>query len=94
VRTNRGNVWTDAAYPDPVSQGWQAYLGDPGQGKIYFADFNGDARADLFYLNTAGQLWVRTNKGNVWTATDHPDPISQGWQAYLGDPGKPRLYLS
>ncbi|MGA4545173.1 FG-GAP-like repeat-containing protein [Uniformispora flossi] len=75
-----------------VSEGWQNFLGDAGQGKLYFADVDGDNRADLLVLGTGGAVEKRLNYGNG-AGFGGGVAISQGWQNYLGNPGQGRLYF-
>ncbi|WP_327364892.1 C40 family peptidase [Streptomyces sp. NBC_01296] len=73
-----------------VSAGWQNYLGGAGQGRLYYADINGDGKKDLLVLGTDGTLGVRFNNGSG-TSFGASVPISSGWQNYLGQPGQGRL---
>ncbi|WUK17228.1 VCBS repeat-containing protein [Kitasatospora sp. NBC_00374] len=73
-----------------VSAGWQNYLGHAGQGKLYFADINGDGRKDLVVLGTDGTIGVRLNNGDG-SSFGASTTVSSGWQNYLGQPGQGRL---
>ena len=78
-----------------LSQGWSNFLGQSGQGRLYFADITGDGDTDLLVHNTAGQIHSRQNI----TRTDgthyfNDGPIlSQGWSNFLGQSGQGRLYF-
>ncbi|MFE2548250.1 FG-GAP-like repeat-containing protein [Streptomyces sp. NPDC059355] len=74
-----------------VSAGWQNYLGQPGQGRLYFADANGDNKADLLVLSPDGTIGLRLGNGTSFGAST---TISAGWQNYLADAGKGRLYFA
>ncbi|MFH8795919.1 RICIN domain-containing protein [Streptomyces sp. NPDC017941] len=88
VRTNKGNHFDGGT---PWSRSWSNYLGHPGQGRLYFADMNGDAKADLIVHGTDGEVSVRTNKGNHF---DGGTPWSNNWSDYLGMPGQGRLHFA
>ncbi|GAA3636894.1 hypothetical protein GCM10022223_64400 [Kineosporia mesophila] len=88
IRTNTGEHFSDQGIK---SSGWQSYLGDAGQGRLYFADWDGDGLDDMFVLKTSGELTVRTNTGTYFA---DQGTISSGWQAYLGHEGQGVLYLS
>ncbi|MDT0611524.1 trypsin-like serine protease [Streptomyces lancefieldiae] len=97
VRTARASF---AAKPgDPVyrfnppvhwSAGWSNFLGQEGKGRLYFADINGDAKADLIVHETDGDIAVRTNKGTYFDGGTH---WSAGWSNFLGHP-KGGLYFA
>ncbi|WP_234009428.1 MULTISPECIES: trypsin-like serine protease [unclassified Streptomyces] len=63
--------------------GWQNFLGHKGKGKLYFADINGDKKADLIVHETNGDIAVRLNQGTYWDGGTH---WSSGWQNFLGQP--------
>ncbi|MFF1379185.1 trypsin-like serine protease, partial [Streptomyces sp. NPDC058308] len=73
------------------SAGWGNFLGRPGEGRLYFADVNGDARADLVVHGTDGKVSVRMNKGSYF---DGGAEWSAGWGNFLGRPGEGRLYFA
>ena len=85
VRRNTGNAFSGA---DVVSSGWQTYLGHGSQGRLSFADFNGDGRDDLFVQKPDGDVEVRTNTGSYFA---DQGVKSSGWQAYLGHEGQGHL---
>ncbi|MET7988889.1 trypsin-like serine protease, partial [Streptomyces sp. NPDC005281] len=82
LRFSTGVLW---------SAGWSNYLGQPGQGRLYFADVNGDKKADLIVHGTDGKVSVRFNKGTYF---DGGTDWSAGWSNYLGQPGQGRLYFA
>jgi hypothetical protein len=82
LRFSTGVLW---------SAGWSNYLGQPGQGRLYFADINGDKKADLIVHGTDGKVSVRFNKGTYF---DGGTDWSAGWSNYLGQPGQGRLYFA
>ncbi|GAA3636900.1 hypothetical protein GCM10022223_64410 [Kineosporia mesophila] len=88
IRTNTGEHFSDQGIK---SSGWENYLGDAGQGRLYFADWDGDGLDDMFVLKTSGELTVRTNTGTYFA---DQGAISSGWQAYLGHEGQGVLYLA
>jgi hypothetical protein len=88
VRTNKGTYFDGGT---TVSNGWANFHGQPGQGRLYFADFGGDGKDDMIVHSANGDVSVRTNKG---THFDGGTIISSGWANYLGQPGQGKLYLS
>ncbi|MFE9851570.1 trypsin-like serine protease [Streptomyces sp. NPDC005576] len=73
------------------SSGWANYLGQAGQGRLYFADINGDKKADLIVHGTDGKVSVRLNTGTYFNGgTDW----TSGWANYLGQTGQGRLYFA
>ncbi|MFF0475410.1 glycoside hydrolase domain-containing protein [Streptomyces sp. NPDC004284] len=92
VRLNHNN----GAYFDGgtvVSQGWTNYLGNDGQGRLYFADTNNDGAADMIVHSTNGDVAIRLNHNNG-AYFDGGTVVSQGWTNYLGGTGKGRLYFA
>ncbi|NEA46373.1 VCBS repeat-containing protein, partial [Streptomyces sp. SID10815] len=88
VRTNMGDHWNSGT---DWSSGWGNFLGQEGKGRLYFADVNGDGKADLIVHSTDGKIAVRTNMGTYWNSgTDW----SSGWGNFLGQEGKGRLYFA
>ncbi|MFK8843674.1 trypsin-like serine protease [Streptomyces sp. Ac-502] len=73
------------------SAGWANFTGEPGKGRLYFADVTGDGKADLIVHGTDGKISVRTNKGTYF---DGGTDWSEGWANYLGQPGKGHLYFA
>ncbi|WP_190136891.1 RICIN domain-containing protein, partial [Streptomyces longispororuber] len=88
VHRNVGDHFDSGA---PWSKGWGNFLGLPGQGRLHFADINGDTKADLIVHDTDGNISVRTNKN---THFDSGTPWSKGWHNYLGQPGQGRLHFA
>ncbi|WP_052397265.1 trypsin-like serine protease [Streptomyces sp. NRRL F-5123] len=64
VRTNTGTYFNGGT---DWSAGWSNYLGQPGQGRLYFADITGDGKADMIVQGTDGKVSVRTNTGSPGT---------------------------
>ncbi|MEW2294570.1 FG-GAP-like repeat-containing protein [Streptomyces sp. NPDC006743] len=88
VRTNTGTYWDGGK---DWSAGWSNFLGQEGKGRLYFADVNGDGKADLIVHGTDGKIAVRTNTGTYW---DGGKDWSAGWSNFLGQEGKGRLYFA
>ncbi|MEV7730368.1 FG-GAP-like repeat-containing protein [Streptomyces sp. NPDC087917] len=72
----------------PLSSGWQNYLSQPGQGRLSYADINGDGKADLIIQGTDGSIATHLGSGTSFGANL---PLSSGWQNYLSQPGQGRL---
>ncbi|MFF4836662.1 trypsin-like serine protease, partial [Streptomyces sp. NPDC001315] len=98
VRTAKAQVF--APIGEPVyrfnagvhwSAGWANFTGEPGKGRLYFADINGDGKADLIVHGTDGNIAVRTNKGTYF---DGGTQWSAGWANFLGHEGQGRLYFA
>ncbi|WP_331730092.1 transglycosylase family protein [Streptomyces sp. NBC_00073] len=86
----RGGSGTSFGASTTVSAGWQNFLGGAGQGRLYYADIDGDGRKDLLVHGTDGAIGVHFNNGSG-TSFGANVPISSGWQNYLGQPGQGRL---
>ncbi|WP_051787308.1 MULTISPECIES: glycoside hydrolase domain-containing protein [Streptomyces] len=76
-----------------VSQGWANFLGNPGQGRLYFADTDGDRLKDLVVHSTDGDIAIRRNLG-AGKGFGSSTVVSQGWANFLGGAGKGRLYFA
>ncbi|MGW8356208.1 glycoside hydrolase domain-containing protein [Streptomyces wedmorensis] len=76
-----------------VSQGWANFLGNAGQGRLYFADANGDGNADMLVHSTDGDIAIRPNLG-AGDGFGTSRTVSQGWANFLGGTGKGRLYFA
>ncbi|MGC9382609.1 FG-GAP-like repeat-containing protein, partial [Streptomyces sp. MH13] len=87
VRTNKGTYFDGGTH---WSAGWSNFLGQEGKGRLYFADINGDTKADLIVHGTNGDIAVRTNKGTYFDGGTH---WSAGWSNFLGHP-KGSLYFA
>ncbi|MFJ1706910.1 FG-GAP repeat domain-containing protein, partial [Kitasatospora sp. NPDC088346] len=74
-----------------LSAGWQNFLGQAGQGRLYFADVNGDGKADLIAQGTDGNVGVHLGSG---TSFGGNVALSAGWQNFLGQAGQGRLYFA
>ena len=44
IRTNKGTYFDGGTL---MTQGWAGYLGNPGQGRLYFADFGGESTSSF-----------------------------------------------
>ena len=79
-----------------LTQGWGNFLGQSGQGRLYFADVTGDGEADLLVHNTSGLVQLRENitraDGSHYF-NDGPT-LTQGWGNFLGQSGQGRLYFA
>jgi hypothetical protein len=87
VRYNQGTYFDGGRI---ITQNWSNFLGNSGQGKLYFADVNGDAKADLLVHGTDGEIAVRYNKGTYF---DGGRLFTQGWSNFLGESGQGKLYF-
>ncbi|KOG21594.1 FG-GAP-like repeat-containing protein, partial [Streptomyces viridochromogenes] len=76
-----------------VSQGWANFLGNSGQGRLYFADANGDGNADMIVHSTDGDVALRLNL-SAGDGFGTSKTVSQGWANFLGGAGKGRLYFA
>lgn len=90
VRKNNGNG-TAFDTGTLTSAHWSNYLGQAGQGKLYFADITGDGKSDLVVLDTAGTVSYRINIGTFF---DAGRAASANWSNFLGGAGKGLLYFS
>ncbi|GAB1644004.1 FG-GAP repeat domain-containing protein [Krasilnikovia sp. MM14-A1259] len=80
VRLNTGGGFDGGR---SVSSGWGLFHGkqvDGNLGRLYFADFNGDGRADMFVHNGT-DLAVRLNTGSGF---DGGRSVSSGWGLFHG----------
>ncbi|MEU3838423.1 VCBS repeat-containing protein, partial [Streptomyces sp. NPDC028635] len=66
-----------------VTWGWEDYLGKAGQGKLYFADVDGDGTKDLIAHGTDGNIIVRRNN-RTGTGFDTGTLMSSHWSNFLG----------
>ncbi|MFI1979912.1 FG-GAP repeat domain-containing protein [Streptomyces wedmorensis] len=76
-----------------VSWGRDQFRGKTGQGKLYFADINGDGTKDLISHGTDGNIIVRRNDG-TGTGFDSGTQMSAHWSNFLGQPGQGHLYFA
>lgn len=95
VRINKGG-WFDTGRN--VSSGWGRYHGlhiPDGLGRLYFADYNDDGKADMI-VHHGSDLSVRLNNGNN-TGFGGGYTIGTGWGRYHGlhvTDGLGRLYFA
>ena len=93
VRLNTGSGFDGGR---SVSSGWGLFHGKQitgGLGRLYFADYNGDGRADLFVHNGT-DISVRLNDGSGF---DGGRSVSSGWGLFHGkqvDGHLGRLYFA
>ncbi|WP_306213940.1 FG-GAP repeat domain-containing protein [Actinoplanes sp. RD1] len=88
IRNNKGSFFENSG---TRSTGWDSYLGYPGQGRLYYADINGDRKTDLLNQRTNGEIFVRYNRGSYW---DDGVLFTKGWQDYLGGEGQGKLFFA
>ncbi|MEV6306391.1 VCBS repeat-containing protein [Actinoplanes sp. NPDC051861] len=94
VRLNKGG-WFDTGRS--VSSGWGRFHGldvPDGMGRLYFADYNGDGRADMI-VHSGTDVSVRLNEDGTHFGTGRS--VSSGWGRFhgLGLPdGMGRLYFA
>ncbi|WP_328913206.1 MULTISPECIES: FG-GAP-like repeat-containing protein [unclassified Streptomyces] len=88
VRKNMGTYFDSGTL---MSSHWSNFLGQSGQGRLYFADVTGDGKADLIVLGTDGDLTVRKNMGTYF---DSGTLMSSHWSNFLGQPGQGKLYFA
>ncbi|MFB6837233.1 FG-GAP-like repeat-containing protein [Streptomyces sp. NPDC056361] len=74
-----------------MSAQWSNFLGQPGQGRLYFADVTGDGKADMMVHTTDGTISVRKNMGTYF---DGGTVMTANWSNFLGQPGQGRLYFA
>ncbi|WP_267244663.1 FG-GAP-like repeat-containing protein [Streptomyces sp. PR69] len=77
VRTNRGTHWDQGTH---WSGGWDHFLTWKDLGRLYFADVNGDRKADMLVHTKDGNIAVRTNRGTHWDQGTH---WSGGWDHFI-----------
>ncbi|WCN01321.1 FG-GAP-like repeat-containing protein [Streptomyces sp. M92] len=77
VRTNRGTYWDQGTH---WSGGWDLFLTWKDLGRLYFADVNGDRKADMIVHTNDGNIAVRTNRGTYWDQGTH---WSGGWDLFI-----------
>ncbi|TWG14417.1 FG-GAP repeat domain-containing protein [Actinoplanes teichomyceticus] len=93
VRLNTTTGWTDLGV---VTSGWGRFHGlqiTNGMGRLYFADYNADGRADMIVHNGT-DISVRLNTTTGWTDLG---VISSGWGRFHGlqiTNGMGRLYFA
>ncbi|MFE4592198.1 hypothetical protein ACFRK6_21225, partial [Streptomyces laurentii] len=91
----RGNTGAGAGFDggSVVSKGWANFLGNNGQGRLYFADATGDGLSDLIVHSTNGDIAIRRNLG-AGRGFDGGSVVSKGWANFLGNNGQGRLYFA
>ncbi|MEU3838424.1 VCBS repeat-containing protein, partial [Streptomyces sp. NPDC028635] len=78
VRKNMGTYFDGGTL---MSSHWSNFLGQPGQGRLYFTDITGDGKADLVVHDTYGDISVRKNMGTYF---DGGYAASSYWSNFLG----------
>ncbi|WP_254870731.1 VCBS repeat-containing protein [Streptomyces sp. KAI-26] len=81
VRTNRGTHWDSGKH---WSGGWDLFLTWKDLGRLYFADVDGDGKADMLVHTKDGNIAVRTNRGTHWDSGKH---WSGGWDLFIDGTG-------
>ncbi|WP_257573950.1 S1 family peptidase, partial [Streptomyces sp. JJ66] len=77
VHRNQGNTFDQGKR---WSSGWGRFVDGSDLGRLYFADVNGDHKADLIVHTTDGKIAVRTNRGTYWDQGKH---WSAGWGRFV-----------
>ncbi|MEU3074911.1 FG-GAP-like repeat-containing protein [Streptomyces laurentii] len=88
VRVNRGTYWDQGTH---WSGGWGRFIDGSDLGRLYFADVNGDGKADMLVHTKDGNIEVRTNQGTYWDQGTH---WSGGWGLFLTWKDLGRLYFA
>ncbi|MEH0545884.1 FG-GAP-like repeat-containing protein [Streptomyces sp. B21-105] len=88
VRKNMGTYFDGGTL---MTANWSNFLGQPGQGRLYFADITGDGKADLMVHEMDGNINVRKNMGTYF---DGGTLMTANWSNFLGQPGQGRLYFA
>ncbi|MEW9510136.1 FG-GAP-like repeat-containing protein [Streptomyces bacillaris] len=81
VRTNRGTYWDSGKH---WSGGWDLFVTWKDLGRLYFADVDGDGKADMLVHTKDGNIAVRTNRGTHWDSGKH---WSGGWDRFIDGTG-------
>ncbi|MCB8908255.1 MULTISPECIES: trypsin-like serine protease [unclassified Streptomyces] len=87
----RPNLGTGFGSSVTWSSGWANLLGHEGQGRLSFADMNGDKKADMVVQAADGTVAVRPNLGAGWGSSV---TWSSGWANFLGHAGQGHLYFA
>nr|WP_257003193.1 trypsin-like serine protease [Streptomyces sp. Alain-F2R5] len=77
VRFNHGTYWDQGTH---WSGGWGRFLDGSDLGRLYFADVNGDRKADMIVHTNDGNIEVRFNHGTYWDQGTH---WSGGWGLFI-----------
>ncbi|WP_439947318.1 FG-GAP-like repeat-containing protein [Streptomyces sp. BBFR109] len=88
VRTNHGTYWDQGKQ---WSAGWDRYIDGSDLGRLYFADVDGDGKADMIVHTKDGNIAVRTNHGTYW---DQGKQWSAGWDLFVTWKDLGRLYFA
>ncbi|WP_328659859.1 FG-GAP-like repeat-containing protein [Streptomyces sp. NBC_00334] len=88
VRVNQGTYWDQGTQ---WSSGWGRFVDGSDLGRLYFADVNGDRRADMVVHTSDGNVAVRVNQGTYW---DGGTQWSSGWGRFLTWKDMGRLYFA
>ncbi|MHC0433392.1 FG-GAP-like repeat-containing protein [Streptomyces sp. O3] len=88
VRTNHGSYFDQGKH---WSGGWGRFIDGSDLGRLYFADVNGDGKADMLVHTKDGNIELRTNRGTYWDQGKH---WSAGWGRFLTWKDLGRLYFA
>ncbi|WP_234438665.1 trypsin-like serine protease [Streptomyces sp. NRRL S-340] len=78
VYRNQGDTFAPGKV---MSGGWDRFVTWKDLGRLYFADVDGDGKADMIVHTTDGNIAVRTNRGTYW---DQGKQWSGGWARFIG----------
>ncbi|WCN01450.1 FG-GAP-like repeat-containing protein [Streptomyces sp. M92] len=87
VHRNQGDSFAPGRV---MSGGWGRFVTWKDLGRLYFADVNGDRKADMIVHTNDGNIEVRTNHGTYWDQGTH---WSGGWGRFIDGSDMGRLYF-
>ncbi|WP_280524872.1 fusidic acid esterase FusH [Streptomyces rubrogriseus] len=88
VRFNHGTYWDQGTH---WSGGWGRFIDGSDLGRLYFADVDGDGKADMIVHTNDGNVEVRFNHGTYWDQGTH---WSGGWGRFVTWKDLGRLYFA
>ncbi|MGC9441705.1 trypsin-like serine protease, partial [Streptomyces sp. WG5] len=88
VHRNQGDSFAPGRV---MSGGWGLFVTWKDLGRLYFADVNGDRKADMIVHTNDGNIEVRTNHGTYWDQGTH---WSGGWGRFVTWKDLGRLYFA
>ncbi|MFE9270835.1 trypsin-like serine protease, partial [Streptomyces anthocyanicus] len=74
-----------------MSGGWGLFVTWKDLGRLYFADVDGDRKADMIVHTSDGNIEVRFNHGTYWDQGTH---WSGGWGRFIDGSDLGRLYFA